>query len=155
MTYPLAVAIVEHWCLLISQHNCAHLHPNQHAHIRYAAPERGAYSVLLLQGKNADEARKWIEGWRKGPKGPMQPASTGKSASSAESNGAGTELKSKGVGKVCLHAAAAKKQSCPLETQRKEDFQCYVAIVCLLHTLRIRDAFLRALQLMSGRGAAD
>ncbi len=56
-----------------------------------------------IQGKNADEARGWIEAWRKGPKGPMQPVSEAGSAnpaSSAESNGAAKGVEAGGAGKV-------------------------------------------------------
>lgn len=74
-----------------------------------AAPE----TCLDFQGKNADEARGWIEAWRKGPKGPQQPASvagTGKPANSADSNGTGKELKSEGAKKVRPHQRHS--QSC-------------------------------------------
>lgn len=57
----------------------------------------------LLQAKNADEAREWIEAWRKAPKGPQQPVSaakSGKPASSADSNGAGGGGGIWGFGKV-------------------------------------------------------
>ena len=57
----------------------------------------------LLQAKNADEARGWIEAWRKAPKGPQQPGSaakSGKPAKSADSNGAGGGGGIWGFGKV-------------------------------------------------------
>ena len=59
--------------------------------------------ILPLQGKNADEAREWIEAWRKDSKSRTQPApeaKSGKSATSSESNGAGTAMKSEGAEKV-------------------------------------------------------
>ena len=57
------------------------------------------YNALNVQGKNADEAREWINAWREGSKGAAPPAAEAKSgtdASAAKSSG----VKSEGVTKV-------------------------------------------------------
>ena len=52
-----------------------------------------------MQGKNADEAREWIDAWREGFKGAAPPAAEAKSGTDA-STAKGTSAKSDGVTKV-------------------------------------------------------
>ena len=55
-----------------------------------------------MQGKNAEEARTWIEAWRKGPKPPAASTSAPSSADSSSASSSQSKSPSSEAGKVRL-----------------------------------------------------